>query len=125
MSVTSIRLDEKVRSDAERFAQKNGISLSEYLRAIIEKVIVTEKYHEQNPQPSATQTSEKLQKEKLQANYKKYLNYAILNTYFLLRLIVKNSGKFSDKTAAELINTAGSNATKLMKSHDDAEIHET
>lgn len=114
MSIATLRLDEKTKNEAERFAQKNGLSLSEYLRTIIEKAIVVEKYHEQNPQPSETQSSEKLPDEEMQAEYKRNLEYLLLETNALLRTIVKESSKFTTDEAVKLLNTSQAKTEKYM-----------
>ena len=125
MSVISIRIEDDLQDQLEKFAKKQNNNVAASARKLIADGLAVDAYKKQNNETvssellNKTASSELLsEKQKLDAKYKRNFEFMVLEVSALLRLIVKESGKFTHDEAIKLLSKAQSQVETYMRHYE-------
>lgn len=126
MPTVNFRTDQHLKDKIQKLAKKNNEPSSKYLRRLIEDGIAVAEYKEQNQKINSapTQTAirfDSKKKPELLTEYKRNLDFLLIEISAILHLILKESGKFTPEEAAKLLSKAQKQTEAYMKHYEKEE----
>jgi hypothetical protein len=118
MPVLSTRVTRKVLDQLEQIANKNDETVSETLRKLVKNGVAVENYKTQQI-GEATERGIPEGKQKIEMEYKRSFEMMMLEAAALLRLTIRDSGKFTPEEATKLLNKARQNVETYFKHYDE------